>query len=287
MAESLTLGDSHIRAAAGKSSIVITTTRRLAGAIHSLTWDGTEFINSADHGRQLQSACSFDNSPAFGAETYNPTEAGSRDDGAEPNTTSQLLEIIAQGNHLKTRNRMAFWLQPGERSAGQLARNTHSISDYILTKDVRLGYEKWPQALDYRVTFTLPPQSHHTSAQYETLTGYMPPEFEKFMQFNPATGKLESLSDGPGEINNAVVLSTADGRHAMGIFADSKNQGGGAKPSFGRWRFKDAQVVKWNCVFRVQNPQGIQNGDYTFHMLVPIGTLVEVEQMLREWEAQN
>src|SRR5438128_869037 len=54
--------NTFIRASAGRSEIVITTTKRLAGAIHSLTWDGKEFINSTDHGRQLQSACSFDNS---------------------------------------------------------------------------------------------------------------------------------------------------------------------------------------------------------------------------------
>src|SRR5687768_5976005 len=45
-----------IRAPAGQSEIVITTTPRVAGAIHSLTWNGKEFIDSFDHGRQLQSA---------------------------------------------------------------------------------------------------------------------------------------------------------------------------------------------------------------------------------------
>ncbi|MFN5915798.1 MAG: hypothetical protein ACK48K_03520, partial [Planctomycetota bacterium] len=33
----------------------ITTTSRLAGAVHSIRWKGKEFIDSADHGRQLQS----------------------------------------------------------------------------------------------------------------------------------------------------------------------------------------------------------------------------------------
>ena len=49
-------GDAVIRAPAGNSEIVITTTSRLAGAIHSLRWNGKEFIDSFDHGRQLQSA---------------------------------------------------------------------------------------------------------------------------------------------------------------------------------------------------------------------------------------
>jgi len=73
-------GDAVIRAKAGVSDIVITTTSRLAGAIHSLKWNDMEFIDSLDHGRQLQSACSFDMARPgpFWAECFNPTEAGSK-----------------------------------------------------------------------------------------------------------------------------------------------------------------------------------------------------------------
>jgi hypothetical protein len=276
-------GDSQIRARAGKSDIVITTTTRLAGAIHSLTWDGVEFINRTDHGRQLQSACSFDNSPTANAETFNPTEAGSRKDGAGPASTSRLLDIVAAGNHLRTRTQMAFWLTPGERSEGQLARNTNALSNYVLTKDVRIGFGHWPQALDYRVTFTVPKNARHASAQFEALTGYLPPEFEKFWQFNSKSGKLEPLGDGPGEIKNPVVLATADGLHAMGIYAPPQNQPATTGPSYGRWKFKAEQVVKWNCVFRVQDSTMIHPGDYSYRLLVPIGTLEDVESMLRKW----
>jgi len=280
-------GDSQIRAPAAKSELVITTTARLAGAIHSLTWDGKEFINSTDHGRQLQSACSFDNTPTANAETFNPTEAGSRHDGAGPSSTSRLIELSAEGNHLRTRTQMAFWLAPGERSEGQLARNTNTLSEYVLTKDVRVGYERWPQALDYRVTFTVPTNAEHKFAQFEALTGYLPPEFDTFWQFNPNSEKLEPLSDGPGEINSPVVLATTDGRHAMGIFAppqaQPKAQPNTTGPSYGRWRFSVEKVVKWNCVFRVRNANGLSPGDYSYHMVVPMGTLEDVAAMLRAW----
>lgn len=276
-------GDAVIRAPAGKSEIVITTTARLAGAIHSLTWDGMEFINSTDHGRQLQSACSFDNSPTANAETFNPTEAGSRRAGAGSTSTSRLLELTASGNHLHTRTQMAFWLAPGERSAGQLTRNTNTFSDYILTKDVRISNERWPQALDYRVTFTVPTNAQHRTAQFEALTGYMPPEFSAFWQYNPHTRKLEPLSDGPGEIQNPVVLATPDGKHAMGIYAPPQSQPNTTGPSYGRWRFNAERVVKWNCVFRVRNAAGIAPGNCSYRMLVPVGTLAQVEAMIREW----
>jgi hypothetical protein len=277
-------GDAQIRARAGESEIVITTTRRLAGAIHSLTWNGKEFINSTDHGRQLQSACSFDNTPTANAETFNPTEAGSRLDGAGTHTTSRLLEIIAAGNHLRTRTQMAFWLAPGERSEGQPARNTNTLSDYVLTKDVTIGFGRWPQALDYRVTFTVPAEARHTQAQFEMLTGYMPPEFSRFWEFNPPTGKLQPLSAGPGEIENPVVLATLDGKFAMGIFAPPQTSPDLRRPGYGRWNFADAGVVKWNCVYRVRRDEGLRRGDYSCRLLVPVGTLAQVETMLREWQ---
>jgi len=277
-------GNAQIRARAGDSEIVITTARRLAGAIHSLTWRGQEFINSTDHGRQLQSASSFDNTPTAGAETFNPTEAGSRDDGAGTNTTSRLREIVAEKNHLRTKTQMAFWLAPGERSEGQLARNTNTLSAHMLTKDVRIGVGRWPQALDYRVTFSVPATEHHVSAQFEALTGYMPEKFNTFYEFNPQTGRLQPLSYGPGEIKNPVVLATPDGKFAMGIFSPPQKLPDTHGPNYGRWNFADAKVVKWNCVYRVRNEQGIHSGDYSYRMLVPVGTLAEVEAMLAEWQ---
>jgi hypothetical protein len=280
-------GDAIIRAPAGKSEIVITTTRRLAGAVHSLTWDGREFINSTDHGRQLQSACSFDNTPEANAETFNPTEAGSRRDHIGPTSTSRLLELSAKENHLRTRSQMAFWLAPGEKSEGQLARNTSILSDYVLTKDVRIGCGRWPQALDYRVTFTVPTNAQHIFAQFEALTGYLPPEFSRFWLFNAKTRRLEPLTDGPGEIKDPVVLATPDGRHAMGIYAPPQSQPGTTGPSYGRWRFTAQRVVKWNCVFRVRQAKGLAAGDYAYQMRVPVGSLGDVEKMLREWTANG
>lgn len=276
-------GASTIRAKAGDSEIVVTVTLRLAGAIHSVTWAGQEFINSTDHGRQLQSACSFDNSATANAETFNPTEAGSRRDHVGPTSTSRLLDLLGDNNHLRTHTQMAFWLAPGERSEGQLARNTNTLSDYLLTKDVRIGYGRWTQALDYRVTFTVPAGAKHTSAQFEALTGYMPPEFSTFWQYNPAPQKLEPLADGPGEIKNPVVLSTPDGQHAMGIFAPPQPQPNTTGPSYGRWRFAEARVVKWNCVFRVHAAEGLRTRNYDYRMLVPIGTRAQVEEMIRDW----
>ena len=274
-------GEAVIRAPFGGSEIVVTTTSRLAGAIHSVTWKGREFIDSWDHGRQLQSAAGFDLTRTHNSEAFNPTEAGSRADGVGPTTISRLLEIHAAGSELRTVTQMAFWLRPGEKSGGQLAENTGPLSEHRLAKHVRIGLPGMPNVLDYAVMWTVPAGEPHTDAQIEALTGYMPPEFERFWHLNPATKKLEPLTDGPGEQRDPIAFSTADGNYAMGIIAPDPAPAGSTGPGYGRFRFAVEKVVKWNCVFRVRPADGaVPPGEYRYRMLVPIGTLADVEAAL-------
>jgi hypothetical protein len=279
--ETLISGGAVIRAKAGPSEIVITTTARLAGAIHSLTWNGKEFIDSTDHGRQLQSAAGFDVDKDHGPETFNPTEAGSRDDGAGDKSSSKLLRLRAEGPLLQTRTQMAFWLAPGEKSEGQLARNDKVLSDCVLTKRVHIGHEGLPHAIEYEVTFTLPAGEKHVAAQFEALTGYMPAEFSRFWRYNIEKGALEELSDGPGEQAWPVVFSTADGAYAMGVYSPDQPSRGWEKVGYGRFRFKEEKVNKWNCAFRIANPKGLPPGDYRYRMFVAVGTLDDVKTTLQ------
>ena len=69
----------------------------------------------------------------------------------------------------------------------------------------------------------------------------------------------------------------------MGIYAPPQDQPATNGPNYGRWKFKVEQVVKWNCVFRVQDSTMNHTGDYSYHLLVPIGTLEDVASMLRKW----
>ncbi len=273
-------GNAVIRRKAGNSEIVITTTSRLAGAIHSLTWNGREFIDSADHGRQLQSASNFDVGGPFVPEVFNPTEAGSVSDGAGPISSSKLLSLTAADGELRTKSQMAFWLAPGEKSAGQPAKNNSILSNHLLAKRVHIGHGKLDQAIEYDVTFTVPEGERHTYAQFEAVTGYMPPEFERFWKFENANGKLVKLDDGPGEQSQPIVLATKDGQFAMGIYSPDQPSKGYEQAGYGRFRFAEAKVVKWNSVFRLRDPAGIKPGDYTFRNFVCVGTLQKVRRML-------
>jgi hypothetical protein len=277
-------GEARIRGRGTAEKLTIRTTSRLAGAIDSLKWRGREFIDSTDHGRQLQSACSFDlgRDGEFWAECYNPTEAGSRRDGAGPRSSSRLLRLEQGPDWLETRTRMAFWLRPGETSAGRPALNTTELSTIELTKRVQVGWRNLPQVVDYRVTFHVPETERHSLAQFEALTGYLPAEFDTFWCFDPRRGDLAPLDDGPGEQPLPVVLATRDRSAAMGIWSGAGAQEAPLVPGYGRWRFAREQVVKWNCVYRVRNAQMMVSGDHSFQLYVPVGTLDEVRDMLRE-----
>lgn len=274
-------GNATIRAVVGRSEIVIKTTARVAGAIDSLAWDGQEFIDSFDHGRQLQSASNLDANSPITAETFNPTEAGSNNDGLGTNSSSRLIRLRAETNKLETTSQMAFWLVPGQKSGTNLAKNTTILSNHLLTKRVQIGYKNLPHVIAYDVVFTLPPGERHAHAVFEALTGYMPPEFQRFLEFNPQTGDCEPLSDGPGEKVLPVVLSLADGTHAMGIYAPLQPALKIAGPTYGRFRFKEEKVVKWNCVFRATDEKGLAAGEYPFHMFVIVGDLDTVRDSLR------
>jgi hypothetical protein len=275
-------GDAEIQGEFRNSTIRIRTTQRLAGAIDSIQWNGKEFIDSYDHGRQLQSASSFDagQSSPFWSERFNPTEAGSSRDGTGNKSTSKLLHIEVEPRRLKTKIDAAFWLAPGESSGGFPALNQKERSNHVIVKDVQIGLEtngrSLPNVIDYRVTFQVPSGESHQFAQFEALTGYMPPEFSEFWGFNNDSKQLVPLDDGPGEQSMPIVFSTPSGEFAMGCLCAVSQQKKYQGPGYGRFRFLNEKVVKWNCVFRLSNTAGIDAGEYSFRIFVPIGTREDV-----------
>ena len=272
-------GDAEISGTIGGKPLVIRTTSRLAGAIDSVKWDGVEFIDSHDHGRQLQSALNADVDGVFHVECYNPTEAGSVVDALGPKSTSRLELLSTKDGILTTRTRMAFWLAPGMKSGGHLAQNTTLLSGHILNKQVRIGRSGMDHVLDYKVTFTVPADRPHKVLQFEALTGYMPWSFSEELRFDAKTSTLVPLPRQDGEQRDPVVLSTPSGSHAMGVFTPERPRAGQPVVGFGRFKFEDEKVVKWNCVFRIRQDKPIPP-HHSFQLYVVIGTREDCRRTL-------
>ena len=262
------------RAFAG-SAIAVGVSSRTAGAIDSLTWGGTQFINAYDHGRELQSASAYD---GYG-ECLNPTEAGSDSDATGPRSSSLLTALQVGPDTLQTRSQMAYFMAPGHpvghcpKGPGPYASPR---SDDGLTKRVTLGAAGVPNAIAYRVTFTT--AQAHAAATFEAATAYMPPDFSHFSSFDPATAQAAPLSAGPGEQGVPVILANADGSRAMGVYSPDLPQASVPNAGYGRFSFAELPgagnaTVKWNCVFRETD---IPAGDHTYTCYVLVGTLRDV-----------
>jgi hypothetical protein len=273
-------GDAEFSGFIGGKPLVIRTTSRLAGAIDSVKWAGVEFIDSHDHGRQLQSAISADIDGVYHVECYNPTEAGSVVDALGPKSTSRLEMISFKDGVLSTRTRMAYWLAPGMKSGGKLALNDRLLSDHVLTKQVGIGRPGMDHVLDYRVKFTVPADRPHTYLQIEALTGYMPWSFSEELRFDAQSSTLVPLSRQNGEQRDPVVLSTPSGDHAMGVFTPTRPPAGQPAVGYGRFKFEHEKVVKWNCVFLLRSPGGIKPGDYGYQLYVVLGTREDCRRTL-------
>ncbi|GJD33937.1 hypothetical protein [Methylobacterium aerolatum] len=256
------------------SPITVGVSSRTAGAVDSLTWGGTQFINAYDHGRELQSASSYD---GFG-ECLNPTEAGSNADGAGPTSTSLLTHLGTAPGRLETRTVMAYWMRPGERSEN-CPKGPGSYgsprSDDVLAKRITLGAGGVPNAIAYHAAFTT--AAAHSQATFEAATAYMPGTFSRFWTYDPATGDLQPLEPGMGEQAKPVILSTPDGSRALGVYSPDLPQKG-QNVGYGRFDFSHLPgegnaTVKWNCVFR---EGAIPAGTYTYTCFALIGTLEDV-----------
>ncbi|WP_375454256.1 hypothetical protein [uncultured Methylobacterium sp.] len=269
-------GSLALRRPFGGSEIVLRISSRNAGAVDSLTWGGTEFLNGFDHGRELQSAAAFDN---YG-ECHNPTEAGSAADGAGARSTSLLTGLRRGRAWLETETRMAWWLGPGQASPGcprGPGPQTGALSDHTLRKRVAIGLPGIPNAIEVQASFDLP--RPYASATFEVLTAYMPPGFSRFWTFEPRSRTLAPLSHEAGEQGLPVILATPDGAYAMGVWSPGLPQPG--LPNLGYGRFDFATVpgagnatVKWNCVFREEAPAA---GPHGYACYAVIGTLADVQ----------
>jgi hypothetical protein len=267
------------------STMVLHSSPRTAGAIDSLKFRGREFVNAYDHGREWQSAVSYD---GFG-ECLNPTEAGSSKDGTGPDSSSLLLDARTHDSTLATTLRMAYWLAPdepykaacGQHKDAHAAQNKELLSQDTLLKQVTLGYQTLPNVIDYLVTLNV--AEAHQSAVVEAVAGYMPPEFSLFLTFDPVTSQIATLSDGPGDQPLPLILSTKDRQFAVGVFSPPLRSPG-PQPGYGHFIFRQHPEIsgwntaKWNCVFRTG---AIGPGPLTYRCFIAVGTVEEVRTALR------
>lgn len=252
--------------------------RDYGGAITSLTYNGYEFVDISDHGREIQSALSFDDL----GECFNPTEAGNvTDQGSQ--TTSKVLSAASTLDSIDTLTDAAFWLPPNYSYFHQcgtflpiveVAQNKTLTGGYLISKSVTFGNVQ--NSIRFKLQYTVP--DAHTSGTFE-FTGYLKRPYNQFYTWQ--NGSMVPLAAGEfndmGEQPYPIIVT--DGFTAMGVYSPQLPQYSWPQAGYGRWKFGLSAVNKWNMVWRDrQIPEG---KTYKFDAYLCVGFLSEVQTCMK------
>ncbi len=200
---------------------------RMAGAVCTMIFDGEEFVNDRDHGRQMQVAWIYNDLD----EAYNPTEAGSSHDGTGRSTTSELLSVDVAGNKIITSNNPAYWLSQAPASFV----NTSVVTNDLLTKEITLGYNGDLNVLVYDTKIEL--STNLTGPEIESLrieapTIYSSPKLTEHYLYDLEADTISlvpKISNFPDRMNEHIrfasdrnivpIMASPDGNLAISIYA--------------------------------------------------------------------
>lgn len=266
------------------NGITINASTSYGGALISLKYRNKEYINAYDHGRELQSAVSFDGL----GECLNPTQGGSEVVGSYQQT-SNVQSLFGFGASIYSGTQMGYWLNPGryypqgcgEYPATTAPTYTTLASNVLLNSAYTLGYSTFPNVLVHDITFNV--KEAYTKATFEFSTIYMPPTFSNAIFYNPANNTSTNAAGWIGEQTNPVISYTTDQQHAIGIYSKQLPQtqyGSG----YGYFGFPVDQVFKMNMVWR---STGIKtNSSHKFQGYYIVGTLEEVKSTMQQLRLQ-
>jgi len=193
---------------------------RAAGcSIWSWVWNGKQFINHRDYGRELQESLSWTDSST---NTPNPTEAGDGYKNGSPCTAA------VSGATLRTTSVPLEW--NGMRLKGTQGGPDRPViwENMTIGKEVSLDYMNMGPVARYETELTIPralPRGH-----VEIPTVYLGPEFDQMMMYDARSGETLSAHRGmqyePQSGYGGVIATTPRHDFAMGIYTVMSSSGG-------------------------------------------------------------
>lgn len=250
---------------ATNGTLTMTASAAFGGAVVSLT-DGTgnQYVNTADHGREWQTAYQLDGLTADENQAENPTEAGSASDTIT--SSSQIISASAVGNVFSTCVHPAYWIP----------YNGAVVSPDTICKTVTLGYSGISNLIRWDVSITT--AAPHMTWTVEGVTGYGPELPDLYQQLdNGSFSEFDSaVIDLEGETQYAlpIIEASADGMQAVGIktfgtIGEDENA-----------VIYTAAVDKWDCAWFTQTPIAAATTSYTCY--IAVGTLADVEAAMTQ-----
>lgn len=233
--------------------VVVGANARFGGAIYSIKLDGQEYLDSTDHGRELQTAWQYNGQ----GEGNNPTEAGSAANGSGPSSSSVILHAASNGTVLTTRIQPAYWYPYHARA----------VSLDYLEKTVTLGHNGRGNVLVHDIGMYIG-NPYNSSMAVEGLTAYMPLAFSRLFTFARATKTYTEVPPSPSLLatSSPVLAATPDLSRAIAlVHVDA--------PGNIYWVGKIGGWPKLDCSwFSINNPVGW----YRWRCFTVFGSLQDV-----------
>jgi hypothetical protein len=276
------------------------------GTIWSWTWNGIQFVNTADYGREIQSdffcyassGCSQGWSSGQNPTTQNPNEAG---DNASTSTDpdnlhgSPLASYSISANEIRTTTVPLEWNPSASPESPAIQPwQGYLYSGVTISKDVQFGYGGLPGVARYTTTFHVP--TYLSSVAAELPTGYLQPNFNTYFIEDAGTNWLsapmtipncptgtfthQSFYDHrPSSGYGGVIISTSDQNTAMGIYGRLTTVGGPID-HFELWDWAHnncpSQTSKYSAVY--YGP--LNAGDNSFTTFIVTGSVSQVRQWM-------
>lgn len=242
----------------GRSEIALRLSRRDAGAVDVLTWNGVAFLADTGPGDALQARVSL-----------GPGAARQASEAGDGSATGRLRSLRAGRSWVETVTRLA-WDGPDAEAA----------PDIVLHKRVGLGLPGLGNAVEVQTRFVLSKPA--AAIRFEPLTAAVPADFTEAWSFDPATGALTRLDPAPGDHPRPVILALPGGSHAVGIWSPAPPESDADAPRAAFARRPSPGATRLGCVFlRAQAAAGAH--DFACYALV--GSLTDVRNALRSLTA--
>ena len=292
--------------AAGKSlltlragGVTVKSNPAAGGTVWSWVWNGIEFINTWDFGREMQSAL-FPGDP----KGSNPTEAGDAFSRRPDRIGSPVDSLSNRGNTQRSR---AIPLEFNPQKFGGAPGEPIVWKDIRMGKDLTLNFNNLGPVAHYSTYLKIP--SSLPKAQVEIPAVYLRGIFNVYWTYDAAKQTLTPVSDqvpdgcatkppkgfsyqkfdfGGVIVSDGTDQSTA---HAFGIYGVNRSQGGSVN-YFTLWNITKATECKFppgtgpgdfsnSKLAAVYGPDTVPSGENTYHTWVMTGTVKNVTSYMR------
>lgn len=291
------------------SQVTVKSNLAAGGSIWEYWWNGKQFVDHLDYGREIQSSLSFTDSDAL------PTEGGDSTATGDPNYMHGA-PIVRYTNTItdkaKTQSTRAVPLEWNHTSYnGNLQDVPVAYTTWQLGKDITLddssidlgsGFQRLNgQVARYETVLSTPVAL--ANADIEIPTAYLLPEFRRGFTFNATEPDINAAAH---EVRNSefthlgsnvyhlnynapsggVIYANQSLAHAIGVYGSTPGSGGSAR-YFTLWKFGSLtapSVTKWSAGGGITT---LTPGDNRFRTWIVVGTYDDVRVAMRRLYIQG